>query len=57
MKTTYIVSSKTKENTIDLTGRQPDIIPEWIPWMMAQLRSRRLEKQIYLWSYLISIKI
>jgi len=35
---------------IDLTGGQPDLIPEWIPWMMAELRSRGLEKKVYLWS-------
>ena len=35
---------------IDLTGGQPDLIPEWVPWMMAELKSRGLEKQIYLWS-------
>ena len=35
---------------IDLTGGQPDLIPEWIPWMMSELRSRHLDRDIYLWS-------
>lgn len=35
---------------IDLTGGQPDLTPEWIPWMMREVRSRGLEKQVYLWS-------
>jgi uncharacterized Fe-S cluster-containing radical SAM superfamily protein len=35
---------------IDLTGGQPDLIPEWVPWMMAELKSRGLEKKVYLWS-------
>lgn len=35
---------------IDLTGGQPDLVPEWIPWMMAELRNRGLEHQVYLWS-------
>lgn len=35
---------------IDLTGGQPDLTPEWVPWMMAELRSRGLERSVYLWS-------
>lgn len=35
---------------IDLTGGQPDLTPEWIPWMMEALIERGLEKEIYLWS-------
>lgn len=35
---------------IDLTGGQPDLIPEWIAWMMNEIKGRGLEQQIYLWS-------
>lgn len=35
---------------IDLTGGQPDLAPEWIPWMMEALISRGLDQKIYLWS-------
>lgn len=35
---------------IDLTGGQPDLVPEWIPWMMRELRSQGLEDTVYLWS-------
>lgn len=35
---------------IDLTGGQPDLIPEWVPWMMKEIRARGLEQKIYLWS-------
>ena len=35
---------------IDLSGGQPDLVPEWVPWMMAELRSRELDGSIYLWS-------
>ncbi len=35
---------------IDLTGGQPDLTPEWVPWMMAELRARGREKDVYLWS-------
>jgi uncharacterized Fe-S cluster-containing radical SAM superfamily protein len=43
-----------KENNpaamIDLTGGQPDLTPEWIPWMMQALKERGLDQKIYLWS-------
>ncbi len=35
---------------IDLTGGQPDLTPEWVPWMMQTLKERGLDKKIYLWS-------
>lgn len=35
---------------IDLTGGQPDLVPEWVPWMMAELKERGLKHQVYLWS-------
>jgi uncharacterized Fe-S cluster-containing radical SAM superfamily protein len=35
---------------IDLTGGQPDLVPEWVPWMMAELKERGLEHKVYLWS-------
>jgi uncharacterized Fe-S cluster-containing radical SAM superfamily protein len=35
---------------IDLSGGQPDLVPEWVPWMLAELRDRGLERSVYLWS-------
>jgi uncharacterized Fe-S cluster-containing radical SAM superfamily protein len=35
---------------IDLTGGQPDLTPEWLPWMMEELRRRNLSEKVYLWS-------
>jgi uncharacterized Fe-S cluster-containing radical SAM superfamily protein len=35
---------------IDLTGGQPDLAPEWVPWMMEALIERGLDKKTYLWS-------
>lgn len=35
---------------IDLTGGQPDLTPEWIPWMMESLIARGLENELLLWS-------
>lgn len=35
---------------LDLSGGQPDLIPEWIPWTMRALLERGLQDQVYLWS-------
>ena len=35
---------------IDLTGGQPDIAPEWVLWMMQELKAQGLEREVYLWS-------
>ena len=35
---------------IDLTGGQPDLTPEWVPWMLREIQSRKLDNRIYLWS-------
>ena len=35
---------------IDLSGGQPDLTPEWIPWMIEEVRNRGLEEEIFLWS-------
>jgi hypothetical protein len=35
---------------IDLTGGQPDLVPEWVPWTMQALREQCLDDHVYLWS-------
>lgn len=35
---------------IDLSGGQPDLVPEWVPWTMRELQKRGLENEVYLWS-------
>jgi len=35
---------------IDLSGGQPDLVPEWIPWTMEALIERGLADKICLWS-------
>lgn len=35
---------------IDLSGGQPDLVPEWVPWMMEALRAAGIERDTYLWS-------
>jgi uncharacterized Fe-S cluster-containing radical SAM superfamily protein len=35
---------------IDCSGGQPDLVPEWIPWMLEALTSHGLAEHVYLWS-------
>jgi uncharacterized Fe-S cluster-containing radical SAM superfamily protein len=44
------VSEPDRPAVIDLSGGQPDLVPEWVPWMLAELRNRGLERSVYLWS-------
>ncbi|MGO8750803.1 MAG: hypothetical protein ACLQNE_33045 [Thermoguttaceae bacterium] len=39
-----------RPSVIDLSGGQPDLVPEWLPWTMRALRERGLEGRVYLWS-------
>lgn len=34
---------------IDLSGGQPDLVPEWTAWTARALRDRGLDDQVYLW--------
>ena len=47
---TSIWNSRTRPPVIDLTGGQPDLTPEWVPWILQEVRSRNLENKIYVWS-------
>jgi uncharacterized Fe-S cluster-containing radical SAM superfamily protein len=39
-----------RASMIDLTGGQPDLVPEWIPWTMEALQNRGIDQTVYLWS-------
>ncbi len=39
-----------RPSMIDLTGGQPDLVPEWVPWMIGALRRASLDGCVYLWS-------
>jgi uncharacterized Fe-S cluster-containing radical SAM superfamily protein len=39
-----------RPTVIDLTGGQPDLTPEWVPWMIQEIQARGLEDTVYLWS-------
>lgn len=45
----YLVESE-RPLVIDCSGGQPDLIPEWIPWMMEALEAHGLASKVYLWS-------
>jgi uncharacterized Fe-S cluster-containing radical SAM superfamily protein len=40
----------TRSLVIDCSGGQPDLTPEWVPWMMEALRKAGLSDNVYLWS-------
>ena len=46
----FYLQQVTAPVMIDLTGGQPDLVPEWVPWMMTELRTREMEQKVYLWS-------
>lgn len=35
---------------LDLSGGQPDLTPEWIPWTIQALMDRGIQDDVYLWS-------
>jgi uncharacterized Fe-S cluster-containing radical SAM superfamily protein len=39
-----------RPRVIDLTGGQPDLIPEWVSWTIEALEERGLSQHVYLWS-------
>lgn len=43
-------ATPVRPRMIDLTGGQPDLVPEWVLWTMQSIRGRGLEGSLYLWS-------
>ncbi|MEV6829276.1 radical SAM protein [Amycolatopsis sp. NPDC051102] len=35
---------------LDLSGGQPDLVPEWVVWTMEALRERHAQDRVFLWS-------
>ena len=35
---------------LDLTGGQPDLTPEWIPWTLKEIEERNLQETVFVWS-------
>lgn len=44
------LQEENKAPVIDLSGGSPNLVPEWIPWMMKEIKLRGLQDEIYLWS-------
>ncbi len=44
------LAEPSRAAVLDLTGGQPDLVPEWVPWMMKELEARGLDSTTYLWS-------
>lgn len=43
-------SEQARPIIIDCSGGQPDLVPEWVPWMMSALGAAGLDDSVYLWS-------
>lgn len=43
------LQEKSPPKVIDLTGGQPDLVPEWCLWIMEEIQRRGLTNQIYIW--------
>ena len=43
-------SLRDRPPVLVLSGGQPDLVPEWVPWTMAELASRGMDRTTYLWS-------
>ncbi len=44
------LSEPARPRIIDLSGGQPDLVPEWVLWFADTLRKRGLDREVYLWS-------
>lgn len=39
-----------RPSVIDLSGGEPELTPEWIVWVLEELRRRSLDRDFYVWS-------
>lgn len=44
------LEQEDRPRVIDLSGGQPDLVPEWLFWMIESIKKYGLEEQIFLWS-------
>lgn len=44
------LSEPGRPSVIDLTGGQPDLVPEWPLWIMQELVTRGIADEVYVWS-------
>lgn len=46
---TYL-SEENRAPILDLSGGQPELVPEWVLWTMQELKRNGFEDDVYLWS-------
>jgi len=44
------LAQEDRPRIIDLSGGEPQLTPEWAPWMIEELRVRGLERDYYIWA-------
>ncbi|WP_322354278.1 hypothetical protein [Dehalococcoides sp.] len=44
------LSESLRPPMIDISGGQPDLVPEWVLWFADTIKKRHMDKDIYLWS-------
>ncbi|MHC4750500.1 MAG: hypothetical protein ACYTFW_11560 [Planctomycetota bacterium] len=45
-----MLEDEGRPDVIDLSGGQPDIVPEWTLWMMEALVQKGIEEEVFLWN-------
>jgi uncharacterized Fe-S cluster-containing radical SAM superfamily protein len=46
----FYLSEPDRPSIIDLSGGQPDLVPEWGFWFAKSLMRRQLDRSVYLWT-------
>jgi uncharacterized Fe-S cluster-containing radical SAM superfamily protein len=46
----HFLKEPNRAPMLDLSGGQPELVPEWVVWMMEELERNNLRDHIYLWS-------
>lgn len=46
---TYL-SETNRPKMLDLSGGQPELVPEWVLWTMEELERNGVQDEVYLWS-------
>ncbi len=44
------LKEENRPDIIDLSGGAPELAPEWVSWMISELRTRELDQKVFLWS-------
>ena len=44
------MAEPNRPKVLDLSGGSPDLVPEWVPWMMEALTEAGIAAETYLWS-------